>query len=398
MKGKLNNLLVGLGIGTLLSLIFFGGFFTGTVVQQRHYSDLGANDPNVREFLTAYHLVTQKSYFRPFDKQHLLYAAIDGMLGATGDPHTLFLSPPENRQAAQQLNGSEFSGIGAIVQGVCRGLNIVTPLPGSPALKAGLKRGDLVTRINGASVASMSQDQAINRVHGHTGTRVRLTVVRPGRTAFTVRVKRGTIAPVTAYGYMLQHHIGFLQISSFGDTTSDEVQTALAVLERHHVRGLVVDLRNDPGGFVDAAQHIASQFFAKGTIAYEQTGKNSLQPLSVVSMPQAPDVPMAVLVDGGTASAAEITAAALRDQAGAEVIGTRTYGKGSMQSVYSLSDGSSIRITDRLWLTPKKKSINNVGIEPNMVVAPASGTSCSSLGSDPQLAAATRFLLHHSNA
>ena len=398
MKGKFNNLLVGLGIGTLLSLIFFGGFFAGTIVQQRHYNDLGANDPNVREFLTAYHLVTQRSYFRPFDTHHLVYAAIDGMLSATGDPHTLFLSPPQNRQASQQLNGSEFSGIGAIVQGACRGLNIVTPLPGSPALKAGLQRGDLVTRINGASIASMTQDQAISRVHGRTGTGVRLTVTRPGRSTFTVRVKRGNIAPITAYGYMLGHSLGFIQITSFGDTTSDEVQQALTTLEARHIRGLVLDLRNDPGGFVDAAQHIVSQFLSHGVIAYEQSGKSHLQPLNVISMPQAPNVPVAILVDGGTASAAEITAAALRDHGRAVIIGTRTYGKGSMQSVYSLSDGSSIRITDRLWLTPNKKSINNRGIEPNLVVAPASGTGCASLGNDAQLNAATRYLQLHSKA
>jgi carboxyl-terminal processing protease len=398
MKGKFNNLLVGLGIGTLLSLIFFGGFFAGTIVQQRHYNDLGANDPNVREFLTAYHLVTQRSYFRPFDTHHLVYAAIDGMLSATGDPHTLFLSPPQNRQASQQLNGSEFSGIGAIVQGACRGLNIVTPLPGSPALKAGLRRGDLVTRINGASIASMTQDQAISRVHGRTGTGVRLTVTRPGRSTFTVRVKRGNIAPITAYGYMLGNSLGFIQITSFGDTTSDEVQQALTTLEARHIRGLVLDLRNDPGGFVDAAQHIVSQFLSHGVIAYEQSGKSHLQPLNVISMPQAPNVPVAILVDGGTASAAEITAAALRDHGRAVIIGTRTYGKGSMQSVYSLSDGSSIRITDRLWLTPNKKSINNRGIEPNLVVAPASGTGCASLGNDAQLNAATRYLQLHSKA
>jgi carboxyl-terminal processing protease len=398
MKGKFNNLLVGLGIGTLLSLIFFGGFFAGTIVQQRHYNDLGANDPNVREFLTAYHLVTQRSYFRPFDTHHLVYAAIDGMLSATGDPHTLFLSPPQNRQASQQLNGSEFSGIGAIVQGACRGLNIVTPLPGSPALKAGLRRGDLVTRINGASIASMTQDQAISRVHGRTGTGVRLTVTRPGRSTFTVRVKRGNIAPITAYGYMLGHSLGFIQITSFGDTTSDEVQQALTTLEARHIRGLVLDLRNDPGGFVDAAQHIVSQFLSHGVIAYEQSGKSHLQPLNVISMPQAPNVPVAILVDGGTASAAEITAAALQDHGRAVIIGTRTYGKGSMQSVYSLSDGSSIRITDRLWLTPNKKSINNRGIEPNLVVAPASGTGCASLGNDAQLNAATRYLQLHSKA
>jgi carboxyl-terminal processing protease len=133
-------------------------------------------------------------------------------------------------------------------------------------------------------------------------------------------------------------------------------------------------------------------------VAYEQNGDKKLQALDVVPMRQAPQVPMAVLVDGGTASAAEITAAALRDHGRAVLFGTRTYGKGSMQSVYSLADGSSIRITDRLWLTPNKHSIGKVGISPNVTVLPASGTGCSALQSDPQLGAAVRYLLHHSHA
>jgi carboxyl-terminal processing protease len=398
MKGKFNNLLIGLGIGTLLSLIFFAGFFAGSTVQQRQYNNLGANDPNVRDFLTAYHLVTQRSYFKPFDKHHLVYAAIDGMLSATGDPHTLFLSPPQNQQADSQLNGAQFSGIGAIVQSVCRGLDIVTPLPGGPALKAGLRRGDVVTSINGKAVASMSQDQAISKVHGRTGTHVRLTVVRGKEHPFSLTVTRGTIAPITAYGYTLGHGIGYLQITSFGDTTSTEVQNAITTLSRDHLRAIVIDLRNNPGGFVDAAQSIVSQFVTKGTVAYEQTADKKLHPLSVIPMPQAPHVPIAVLVDGGTASAAEITAAALRDHGKAVLFGTRTYGKGSMQSVYSMSDGSSIRITDRLWLTPSKHSIGQVGIRPDHVVQPVAHTGCATAQSDSQLNAAVQYLLSHTHA
>src|SRR5438270_9905470 len=149
MKGKFNNLLIGLGIGTLLSLIFFAGFFAGSTVQQRQYSNLGANDPNIRDFLTAYHLVTQRSFFKPFDKHHLVYAAIDGMLSATGDPHTLFLSPPQNQAADHQLNGANFSGIGAIVVPYHGNLQIVAPLPRTPAAQAGLKANDIVIKIAG---------------------------------------------------------------------------------------------------------------------------------------------------------------------------------------------------------------------------------------------------------
>jgi carboxyl-terminal processing protease len=397
MKGKLNNLLLGLGIGTILSLIFFAGFFVGSGVQRNQYSALGANDPNIREFLTAYHLVTQRSYYKPLDKHHLVYAAIDGMLSATGDPHTLFLAPPQNQQADEQLNGSQFSGIGAIVQSGCTGLNIVTPLPDSPAAKAGLERGDVVVQINGQPVKNMSESVAVEKVHGRSGTTVQLTVDRGARAPFTVPVKRGTIPASTAYGYVLANHIGYLEISSFGDTTAQEVQNALAGLSRQHIVGLVIDLRNNPGGFVDAAQQIVSQFVSHGVVAYEETSNKKLYPLNVVPEPAAPNVPVAVLVNSGTASAAEITAAALRDHGRAVLYGTRTYGKGSMQSVYSLSDGSSIRITDRLWLTPDKHSIGQVGIQPDHLIEPKAYHGCNVSAQDNQLNAAVSYVRQHAH-
>ena len=165
---------------------------------------------------------------------------------------------------------------------------------------------------------------------------------------------------------------------------------ALSQLTTHRLRGIILDLRGNPGGYVDAAQGVVSQFLTHGTVAYEESTNHQLQALQVLPSKQAPRVPLAVLVDADSASAAEITAAALRDNHRAELIGTRTYGKGSMQSVYSLADGSSIRITDRLWLTPNKHSIGNVGIKPDLYV---SETGIVSGGSDdPQLTAAERYL------
>jgi carboxyl-terminal processing protease len=384
-------------LGAVLSLVFLAGFGAGMVFQEQHGSaSANANDPNLRDFLTAYHLVTQRSYYRPFDRQHLIYAAIDGMLAATGDPHTLFLSPPENRVADQELNGSQFSGIGAMVAPDGGTLEIVAPLPNTPAAEAGLQAGDLVTKIDGQSVSGMSGDGAINRIHGRAGTTVRLTVVRGHRPPFTVKVRRAQIPPITAYGKLLGHHLGYIQILSFGDNTSKEVAEALAMLAQHNVRGLVLDLRDDPGGYVDAAQQVVSQFLSHGVVAYEQGTDKHLVPLPVVSTASVSKLPLVVLVNSGTASAAEITAGALHDNRRAELIGTRTYGKGSMQSVYTLSDGSTIRITDRLWLTPDKRSIQKVGIRPDMIVNMS--LAAASNGADPQLSAAERYLLRHATS
>jgi carboxyl-terminal processing protease len=193
---------------------------------------------------------------------------------------------------------------------------------------------------------------------------------------------------------MLAHRIGYVQIFSFGGGTAQEVAGALRTLVRGKVRGLVLDLRGNPGGFVDAAQSIVSEFVSGGVIAYEKQADKSLAPLTVLGGKQiVRGIPIAVLVDADSASAAEITAAALRDDDHAVLVGTRTYGKGSMQSIYQLADGSTIRLTDRLWLTPQKLSIANVGLQPDILVAARQKTG--SNDPDLQLTAAVHYLRTH---
>jgi carboxyl-terminal processing protease len=387
------SLLAGLVIGLFLSTIFLAGFAVGALVERNQSPDVATSDSNLRDFMTAYHLVTQRSYFRPFDKKHLIYAAIDGMLAATGDPHTLFLTPPENQIATSEINGSGFGGIGAIVASSRQGLQIVSPLPNAPAAKAGLRAGDVVTAIDGKSVLNMTGDSAIARIHGRSGTPVHLTVRRNDGHPFTVTVKRAAIPAITAYGRMLEHRIGYLQIISFGSDTIGQVTQALKSIDAQHPRGIIVDLRDNPGGYVDTAQSIVSEFVSHGIVAYEQDAQKHLHPLYVEKGMLLVHVPVVVLVNGGTASAAEITAGALRDDLGSKIIGTTTYGKGSMQSVYALADGSSIRITDRLWLTPDHHSIQKVGLKPDLQVT-ISGQQAAS-GLDPQLTTAERYLVSH---
>jgi carboxyl-terminal processing protease len=389
MNGRRKSLMIGVIIGSILALVFLGGFVAGAFVDRQATAGSGANDPNLRDFVSAYNLVTQQSYFRPFNKKQLVYAAIDGMLSATGDPHTVFLSPPDNRSASQQLNGTGFSGIGAIVQPSPQGLEVLCEVPSSPSMQAGLRPYDRITRINGQPVANLSGDEAISRIHGKAGSLVLLTIVRGHSAPFAVGVRRAQIAPITACGRVLGGRLGYIQIFSFGDRTADEVRQALLGLRSAHVRGIVLDLRGNPGGYVESAQTVVSEFLGHGVVAYEQRSDHSLAPLDVIPGKQILGVPVAVLVDDQTASAAEITAAALRDDSHAVLIGTKTYGKGSMQSVYALSDGSTVRITDRLWLTPRKQSINGSGLQPDLHVSAGSGLS------DPQLTAAERYLQAH---
>ncbi|GAC1320741.1 MAG: S41 family peptidase [Chloroflexota bacterium] len=391
MISKLGTLSLSFLLGVALSAVFVIGFTAGTLFgTSRSAADSTSSDKNLKDFLTAYHLVTQRSYYRPFDRRHLVYAAIDGMLAATGDPHTLFFSPQDNQVANRELNGVQFSGIGAIVVPFHGQLQVVAPLPKTPATEAGLHAGDIVTRIDGLAVSAMSGSTAVARIHGRAGTVVRLTVVRSHGAPFVVPVRRAQIPPITAYGTLLSHGLGDIRIASYGDSTSGEVADALAFLVKHHVRGIVLDLRGNPGGYVDAAQRVVSQFVSDGAVAYERGAGKSLTPLSVVKQSFVTNLPVAVLVDGGTASAAEITAGALRDHKRALLFGTRTYGKGSMQSVYALADGSTIRLTDRLWLTPNKHSIQQIGLQPDVQIAPSNSIDASR---DPTLRAAEKYLL-----
>lgn len=379
---------MGLTSGIVLAIAFFGGFVAGATWGRQNQAGVDSSDPNLRDFVTAYHLVTSQSYYRPFNRHQLVYAAIDGMLNATGDPHTIFLSPPQNKSATQQLDGSQFTGIGAVVQSDKGALLVLSPVSGEPAARAGIRAGDRIVRIDGTASSELSGNNAISRIHGKPGSIVHLTVLR-GQRRFVVAVTRAIIPSITAYAEIFPGHLGYLRILSFGATTSREVMRSIQQLSQAHVRGIIMDLRQNPGGYVEAAQNIVSDFLSTGVVAYEKRERNTLVPLPVLAGRQITRVPVAVLVDDGTASAAEITAAALRDDGHAVLVGTRTYGKGSMQSVYSLADGSTVRITDRLWFTPRKRSINGVGLEPSIYVRPSPS------GSDAQLASAEYYLRHH---
>jgi carboxyl-terminal processing protease len=382
----------GILIALLLALVFATGLVWGVLLGRTQGSSSASSDSNLQDFVTAYQLVTKQSYYQPVSKRRLVYAAIDGMLAATGDPHTLFLSPAENQTANYQLDGTSFDGIGAIVVQDSGNLRVVTPLPHSPAARAGLQSGDIVTHINGKKVSGMSDAVALNRIHGRPGTPVTLMITRAHRSSFSVTLRREHIPPVTAYGSLLAHHLGYIRILSFGSNTTQEVLDADTYLQQHKVRGIIIDVRENPGGYVDSAQQVASQFLSRGVVAYEMNSDRRLTSLPVLTGHMVIKLPVAVLVDEGTASAAEIMAGALQDYGRAVIVGTHTYGKGSMQSVFSLTDGSSIRITDRLWLTPLKHSIQSVGIRPNILIRPQVAPS---RDADPGLSAAERYLLQH---
>ncbi len=338
------------------------------------------------------HLATD-SYWRPFDGKQLLYTATEGMMAdcCNGkDMHTSFSPPVVNQQIEQGLNESTY-GIGAEVEMTKAGLLITAPYVDSPAQRAGLRAQDLIVKVDGVDIRGMSAGAAVTLIHGPEGTDVHLLISRPGRSGtFPVTVVRGAIPTVIAS--MLGEGIGYIRFGEFALHTDTEVHDALRDLLAMHMTRLILDLRDNGGGYVDVAQSIASEFLPRGAeIFWESTnlGNNKFQevPITVSGPGIAQHLPVVVLVNGNTASAAEILTAALQDHHRARVVGVTTYGKGSEQEDLNLADGSSLRITIHLWLTPNKRQIDGVGITPDVTVP------LDTSGMDNQLQRAAQLLV-----
>ena len=346
----------------------------------------------LNNFWQAYQRLNADSYWRPFDPKQLFYGATSGMVDTSTlpqDSHTLFFPPVDSTQANAQLNEtSNGYGIGADVVMTKKGLQITNPLVDSPAQKAGLLQNDLIVAVNGRDIRKLSLTDAVDLIHGNQGTVVALSIVRSGlRQPFVVKVTRNSIPDVQA-GKI--RNIGYIKFTVFGLATAGEVHDALVQLLSAHVTGVVLDLRDNLGGYVNAAQAIAGEFLPGNDVLFwERTnlGNGHFSDTSnlVGTTGIAQHLPLVVLVNGYTASAAEIVAAAMSDHGRAKTIGTRTYGKNSEQEVVNLADGSSMRITTHLWLTPNKHSVSG-GFEPDIVVSKAAS------GPDTQLTRAVQYL------
>lgn len=332
------------------------------------------------------------SYWRPFsDQKQIIYHAVEGMLAAssTQDLHTTFVEPTVNSAVTTSLQ-QELYGIGATVTATTTGL-LINPLVGSPASLAKLMPGDTITHVDGKSIAGMQSAKAVALIRGRQGTIVALTIVRSGvARPFVVKVTRGTIPNVAD---AIVGNTGIIAFQEFDVDTANEVHLALKQLEAVHITSLILDLRGNGGGYVDTARNIASEFLPKNAVIYWERSNdgrtNKVDTATRVTTPGlAQHLPVVVLVDGNTASAAEILATALSENGHAKVIGTTTYGKGSVQEDIGLPDGSALRITIRLWLTPKKHWVQNTGITPDIQVA--AGTTAG--GQDAQMARALTYL------
>ncbi|HEU4677128.1 MAG TPA: S41 family peptidase [Candidatus Paceibacterota bacterium] len=399
--------LLGVGLAVLLATAtFFSGIHIGsdTKLEANVFSFLmpqTAADTSVdmSEFWRVWNLLNEKfvtTTSTPVTNGEKIEGAIEGLVRSYGDPYTVYMPPEEANSFNEDISGN-FSGVGMEVGIRDDVLTVISPLPQSPAEQAGIMAGDMILRIDGESTESMSVDEAVKRIRGEVGTEVNLTIFRKGESEYReFTVKRDNIVIPTSKTE-IRGDVFIVTLYSFNAISESEMQNALRAYVRSGKKNLVLDLRGNPGGYLESAVSIASYFLPVGKVVvrenfgdgqdeqlYRSTGKE-LRHFT-------PD-DFVVLVDEGSASASEILAGALKEHGVATLIGAKTFGKGSVQELVKLDNGANLKVTVARWLTPNGEWITGNGIEPDITVERSADDR--DAGKDPQLDAALDFLKKH---
>ncbi|MGQ9584102.1 MAG: S41 family peptidase [Anaerolineae bacterium] len=396
------GLAVFLGL-TILSA-YAAGFVTHWVLSDHGYLvhmrlDLplpGSSMPDERErfalFWEAWEILKKDYYGELPQGQAMPYAAIRGVLNVLGDPYTLLVEPSPREIEKDTLRGS-FGGIGAWVSQREDGAIVLSPIRDRPAYLAGIREGDVVVAVDGVSVAGMSTDEVVALIRGPVGSMVRITVRRDETgEELEFSVRREKIETPTVQWRMVEGttDVGYIQMALLGERTEDELEKAITELQKAGATRLILDLRGNPGGLLDVSVQVASQFLDGGPVLYERRKNGSERAYLAKQGGLATDARLVVLVDGGTASGAEIIAGALQARKRALLVGERTYGKGAVQNVYDLSDGSSLHVTVAKLFTPDMRLIDKNGLEPDEEVP--FPPEAQARGEDPQLQKALELL------
>ncbi len=342
-------------------------------------------------FWEVWDLVQQEYYGLVPDEEEMTYGAIRGALNTLDDPFTGFLEPRVAAINREDDSGS-FEGIGAYVTMREGHLVIVSTFKDQPAEKAGLREGDVVLKVDDTPIENMSIYEAITLIRGPAGTQVRLTILRGGEETFEVTITRARIDIPVVESEMREDGIAYVSLFDFSTDASVKLEDAVQELLAQKPKGLILDLRGNPGGWLNEAVLTAGLFLPRNELVLIERFKDGTQrPYRTTGKPVASDIPLVVLVDGGSASASEIVAGALQDHGRAVLIGEKTFGKGSVQFAHELSNGAELRVTVARWFTPNDRAIHGQGLEPDIVVeiTPEDVEA----GRDPQLDRAVEYLL-----
>lgn len=297
-------------------------------------------------------------------------AGIEGLLEHLNDPYTTYFSPERYEAFNLSLHGQEpdFEGIGASVTEVGGQIIVLGPLPGSPAFQAGLMAGDVLVSVDGVSIEGSTLEETVALIRGPKGTEVVLGVWRAGSRPVEISIVRDTISASSVHASLLPGEVGYIRLSSFDARTGADLRAAIADLRELGPDGLVLDLRNNGGGLVDAAVEVVSEFVEEGQVLRWEDADGSETVMSVTGEGTAYDLPLVVLVNGYSASASEVVSGALQDHGRARIVGTRTFGKGAVNLLHGLESGAGLNLTIARWLTPDGRTIEGEGIEPDVRV------------------------------
>ncbi|MFH1078473.1 MAG: S41 family peptidase [Patescibacteria group bacterium] len=344
---------------------------TGSTVQVR---GIGSGAPSTisetidfEQFWTLWDLLKTKYYKQPLDEQAMLYGAMQGLTASTGDPYTTFFEPAVAEEFTKSLEG-KFEGIGAEIGIRDNQLRVIAPLPETPAAKAGLLPGDAIYLVDATSTEGMSVEEAVSIIRGPKGSTVTLTIGR-GETTKEIPIIRDEIVVKSVSVEMLKGtDIAVIRINHFNTDTTSEFSKAVDEAIDTGATGIILDMRSNPGGFLDRATDVAGEWVGDRPVVAERRQGVIVDTYHGSGSARLQGIPTVVLVDGGSASASEIVAGALQDYGVATIVGTQTFGKGSVQDYTELENGTAVKITIAEWLTPKGRSINEIGITPDIIV------------------------------
>jgi len=321
------------------------------------------------------------NYDGKLDTQKLIYGANRGLVEAAGDPHTSYMDPDEAKEFDKSLSGQIGGGIGAEIGLRNNKPTIIKPLENSPAQKAGIKAGEVIVKVNDESSSDWSVDKVVSKIRGEIGTSVKLTLLSEGRTREVSVVRQNIVSP--AVESEIDGEIGILKVNRFGDDTVSLSRKYASEFVEKGVKKVILDLRNNPGGTVGAAQGLLGIWLDNQIAMTERRGSEIVKTLRTTGAPILGNMKTVVLINGNSASASEITAGALREYGKATLVGQKSYGKGSVQIVLGLPGGSQMKVTEARWYTPKGKNIDKTGIEPDVKVDLSSDDVNNSV--DPQM-------------
>ena len=332
----------------------------------------------------------QRNYDGTVNAQTVLDGAREGLVASLGDPYTVYLTPAAAKGLNDDLSGS-LSGIGAEIGVKNNELTVISPVAGTPAAKAGLQPDDVIAEIDGQTTSDLTLDTAVDDIRGKAGTKVTLQIIRGSQPAFNLTITRANITVPSVTWKMESSTIGYIDITTFGTDTSDLIVKAATQLKQQGATKIILDLRDDGGGYLDAGVAVATQFLPEGkTIVSERVGSTITQTYTSQGGGLLIGLPLVVLVNGGSASASEIVSGALHDNHVARLIGVQTFGKGSVQEIDNLTGGAELKVTVAHWYTPAGININKKGLTPDQIVQLT--TANYNANQDPQLDAAITYL------